>query len=189
MAMVCKGLVLLASMLVSAVLAQEQGDAASTAPSYSTCQRQFLDALIPVGRNASAPMVDLIDPDTPEQDCIKRLCLGDYATCDPIANNANDIPYSDMILVFSDEFNTDGREFGVKARDPRWTAEDIYYFPTQDIEIYKPEQVTTSGSLVSRILCSHDHHNSIFLKYTCRWPCNHHHGKVTKARACHQFAA
>ena len=162
LAMVRMGLVfvLLVSILVSAVLAQEQEDAASTAPSYSTCQRQFLDALIPVGRNASAPMVDLIDPDTPEQDCIKRLCLGDYATCDPIANNANDIPYSDMILVFSDEFNTDGREFGVKARDPRWTAEDIYYFPTQDIEVYKPEQVTTSGALLSasQVLCS-NHHN------------------------------
>lgn len=142
--MALRGLVvvlLCSSLLSVSVLAQEQGATAS----YSACQRQFLDALIPLGRNASAPMVDLIDPDTPEKDCIKKLCLGDYATCDPIANDANSIPYSDMILVFSDEFNTDGREFGVKARDPRWTAEDVYYFPTQDIEVYKPEQVTTSG--------------------------------------------
>lgn len=111
---------------------------------YSLCQQQFLNALVDVGRSASAPMVDLIDPDTPDDACVIKMCLGDYATCDPIAKAPQDIPKSDMILVFSDEFQEEGRKFGVKDKDPRWTAEDIYYFPTQDIEVYKPSQVTTA---------------------------------------------
>ena len=119
---------------------------------YSACQRQFLDALVPNGRNASFPMVELIDRETPDANCIKQLCIGDYATCDPVAREAGQIPYSDLILVFSDEFGQDGRSMGVKANDSRWTAEDIYYFPTQDIEVYKPEQVTTKdGSMQLKI--------------------------------------
>lgn len=29
-----------------------------------------------------------------------------------------------------------------------WTAQDLYYFPTQDQEVYKPEQVTVEGALL-----------------------------------------
>lgn len=124
-------------------------NASSAQPvSYSACQQQFLNALVPVGRNASYTMVELIDRDTPPENCVKKLCIGDYATCDPVAKAANEIPYSDLILVFSDEFNIAGRDLSVLANDSRWTAENMYYFPTQDIEVYKPEQVTTgNGSL------------------------------------------
>lgn len=113
-------------------------------PPPTFCQQQFLDALENVGRNSSYDMVRMIDRDTPDDACTIKMCLGDYASCDPLAKEPQDIEKSDMILVFSDEFNQDGRKFGVKDNDTRWTAEDIYYFPTQDIEVYKPSQVTTA---------------------------------------------
>jgi hypothetical protein len=47
--------------------------------------------------------------------------------------------------VFSDEFNTPSRAFGAGARDPRWTAVDLWYLPTGDEEAYKPDAVTTRG--------------------------------------------
>lgn len=33
----------------------------------------------------------------------------------------------------------------VSARDAVWTAQDLYYFPTKDEEVYKPEQVKVEG--------------------------------------------
>ncbi|ODN74370.1 hypothetical protein L202_06781 [Cryptococcus amylolentus CBS 6039] len=51
-------------------------------------------------------------------------------------------------LVFSDEFNKDGRTF-FPGDDPYWTAVDIHYWPTGDFEWYDPAQITTrDGSLV-----------------------------------------
>ncbi len=40
-------------------------------------------------------------------------------------------------LVFSDEFNTDGRTF-YPGDDPYWEAVDINYWPTGDLEWYDP---------------------------------------------------
>jgi len=45
-------------------------------------------------------------------------------------------------LVFSDEFDEDGRTF-FPGDDPHWEAEDLWYRATEDLEWYKPEQVTT----------------------------------------------
>ncbi|KAJ1977255.1 hypothetical protein H4R33_006254 [Dimargaris cristalligena] len=47
-------------------------------------------------------------------------------------------------LVFSDEFNKDGRTFKA-GEDPHWEAVDLWYWPTMDMEYYKPEQVWTEG--------------------------------------------
>lgn len=47
-------------------------------------------------------------------------------------------------LVFSDEFNVDGRTF-YPGDDPFWEAVDIWYGSTADQEWYDPSQVTTSG--------------------------------------------
>ncbi|KAL8286437.1 hypothetical protein RQP46_004454 [Phenoliferia psychrophenolica] len=50
-------------------------------------------------------------------------------------------------LVFSDEFNTDGRTFW-PGDDPWWEAVDIHYSGTSDLEWYDPDAVTTkSGNL------------------------------------------
>ncbi|KAJ6625637.1 glycoside hydrolase family 16 protein [Mycena sp. CBHHK59/15] len=54
----------------------------------------------------------------------------------------------EMQLVFSDEFNTDGRSF-YPGDDPYWEAVDLHYWATNNLEWYDPEAVTTSnGSLV-----------------------------------------
>ena len=51
-------------------------------------------------------------------------------------------------LVFSDEFNIDGRTF-YPGDDPYWEAVDLHYWPTVDIEWYDPKQITTeNGKLV-----------------------------------------
>ncbi|PFH51289.1 glycoside hydrolase family 16 protein [Amanita thiersii Skay4041] len=55
---------------------------------------------------------------------------------------------SDWILVFSDEFNTDGRTF-YPGDDPYWEAADLHYWATNNLEWYDPAAVTTeNGSLV-----------------------------------------
>ncbi|KAG6897558.1 hypothetical protein C0992_000341 [Termitomyces sp. T32_za158] len=51
-------------------------------------------------------------------------------------------------LVFSDEFNTDGRSF-YPGDDPFWEAVDLHYWPTGDLEWYSPDAITTeNGKLV-----------------------------------------
>lgn len=45
-------------------------------------------------------------------------------------------------LVFSDEFNADGRTF-YPGDDPFWEAMDLWYGATADQEWYDPSQVTT----------------------------------------------
>ncbi|KAJ7085400.1 beta-glucan synthesis-associated [Mycena belliarum] len=52
-----------------------------------------------------------------------------------------------MQLVFSDEFNTDGRSF-YPGDDPYWEAEDLHYWSTNNLEWYDPVAITTAnGSL------------------------------------------
>ncbi|EJF56666.1 glycoside hydrolase family 16 protein [Dichomitus squalens LYAD-421 SS1] len=51
-------------------------------------------------------------------------------------------------LVFSDEFNQDGRTF-YPGDDPFWEAVDLHYWPTVDLEWYDPSTITTqNGKLV-----------------------------------------
>lgn len=51
-------------------------------------------------------------------------------------------------LVFSDEFNTEGRTFW-PGDDAFWEAVDLHYWPTGDLEWYSPDAITTAnGSLV-----------------------------------------
>ncbi|KAF7369039.1 Beta-glucan synthesis-associated protein [Mycena venus] len=53
----------------------------------------------------------------------------------------------EMKLVFSDEFNTDGRSF-YPGDDPYWEAVDLHYWATNNMEWYDPAAVTTAnGSL------------------------------------------
>lgn len=54
---------------------------------------------------------------------------------------------TDYVLVFSDEFNTDGRSF-YPGDDPFWEAVDLHYWQTGDMEWYEPAQITTrNGAL------------------------------------------
>ncbi|KAE8182826.1 hypothetical protein CF335_g8512, partial [Tilletia laevis] len=52
-----------------------------------------------------------------------------------------------MKLVFSDEFNEDGRTF-FEGDDPYWTAVDLHYWGTHDFEWYSPlGAITQDGAL------------------------------------------
>uniref|UniRef100_A0A8H7XY82 GH16 domain-containing protein n=1 Tax=Psilocybe cubensis TaxID=181762 RepID=A0A8H7XY82_PSICU len=70
----------------------------------------------------------LIDLETPKEALIKKSMKDG----------------SDMILVFSDEFNEEGRTF-YPGDDPYWEAEDLHYWATNNLEWYDPEAITTSG--------------------------------------------
>lgn len=75
----------------------------------------------------------VIDPDTPPS-----------AYSKPSWND----PSTSMELVFSDEFNVDGRTF-YPGDDPYWEAVDLHYWETNNLEWYDPAAITTSeGSLV-----------------------------------------
>lgn len=72
----------------------------------------------------------LIDPHTPKSAMTKKAPDG-----------------STLNLVFSDEFNTDGRTF-YPGDDPFFTAVDLWYGVTQDLEWYDPDAVTTNGGVL-----------------------------------------
>lgn len=77
----------------------------------------------------------LIDPDTPQRAKTRK------STFDG----------STLELVFSDEFNQDGRTF-YEGDDPYWTAPNIWYGATKDLEWYDPAAVTTKdGTLQLRM--------------------------------------
>lgn len=73
----------------------------------------------------------LVDDDTPS-DALSRV-------------GADGMTYH---IVFSDEFDRDGRTF-YPGDDPYWEAVDLHYWPTGDVEWYDPAQITTEdGKLV-----------------------------------------
>ncbi|KAF8648187.1 hypothetical protein AX16_006326, partial [Volvariella volvacea WC 439] len=87
------------------------------------------------GINATGQIPDLpgnwalIDKDTPLEAYTRRSWM---------------YPNDEMVLVFSDEFNQDGRSF-YPGDDPYWEAVDLHYWGTNDLEWYDPGSVTTSG--------------------------------------------
>jgi beta-glucanase (GH16 family) len=60
-------------------------------------------------------------------------------------------------LVFSDEFNDNNRTF-YEGDDPYWTAPDIWYGATQDLEWYDPDAVTTFDGTLELRLDEHINH-------------------------------
>lgn len=72
----------------------------------------------------------LIDPDTPES--VKKI---------------TSTGGKEWKLVFSDEFNTDGRTF-YDGDDPYFQAVDIWYGVTQDLEWYDPDAITTKNGVM-----------------------------------------
>ncbi|KAK6459550.1 glucan synthase subunit [Scheffersomyces xylosifermentans] len=82
----------------------------------------------------SAIRTDLVDSDTPESALTTVAMDG-----------------SKWKLVFSDEFNVEGRTF-YEGDDQFFTAPDLHYDATKDLEWYDPDAVTTSnGSLALRM--------------------------------------
>ena len=68
---------------------------------------------------------------------------------------------SQLELVFSDEFNDPGRSF-YPGDDPFWTAQDMWYGSTQDLEWYDPDAVTTADGTLALELDSFTNHNLSF---------------------------
>jgi hypothetical protein len=74
----------------------------------------------------------LIDKDTPQE----------------LHTKVSPVDGRTMQLVFSDEFEVEGRTF-YPGDDPYWEAVDLYYWGTKDLEWYDPGQITTKdGKLV-----------------------------------------
>ncbi|KIJ64320.1 glycoside hydrolase family 16 protein [Hydnomerulius pinastri MD-312] len=82
----------------------------------------------------------LIDVDTPKEALIK-------------ASYQN--PGDQWELVFSDEFNTEGRTF-YPGDDPYWEAPSLHYWGTNDLEWYDPSAVTTKGGALAITLTKED---------------------------------
>ncbi|KAL0958585.1 hypothetical protein HGRIS_013926 [Hohenbuehelia grisea] len=94
-----------------------------------------IDGNIRINATGQAPvlfgMPDLIDKDTPEN-----------------AKTRTGYDGLEYELVFSDEFNVDGRTF-YPGEDPFWEGVDLWYGATNDQEWYDPSQlVTRDGALV-----------------------------------------
>ncbi|RHZ45797.1 SKN1/KRE6 family beta-glucan synthesis-associated protein, partial [Aspergillus thermomutatus] len=86
----------------------------------------------------------LIDPDTPDSAKTKTSADG-----------------KEWKLVFSDEFNTEGRTF-YDGDDPFYQAVDLWYGVTQDLEWYDPDAVTTRDGVLEIRFDSFPNHE---LKY------------------------
>ncbi|ODQ77763.1 glycoside hydrolase family 16 protein [Babjeviella inositovora NRRL Y-12698] len=86
----------------------------------------------------------LVDPDTPTE----------YLT-----RTADD--GSDWNLVFSDEFNAEGRTF-YEGDDQFWYAPDFNYAATKDLEWYDPDAVATANGTLQFTLDAFENHNLMY---------------------------
>jgi beta-glucan synthesis-associated protein KRE6 len=90
------------------------------------------------GINATGQVADfpgnwgLIDKDTPKEAYTKKSYTH---------------PGEELVLVFSDEFNTDNRSF-YPGDDPFWEAVDLHYWGTNDLEWYDATQPYTEGGML-----------------------------------------
>jgi len=83
----------------------------------------------------------LIDPDTPDSAMSKTAKDG-----------------TKMKLVFSDEFNTDGRTF-YDGDDPYFQGVDIWYGVTGDMEWYDPDALSTANGTLNIKFDAFQNHN------------------------------
>jgi len=86
----------------------------------------------------------LIDPDTPQE----AYTHASWA-------NPSGKP---LELVFSDEFNIEGRTF-YPGDDPYWEAVDLHYWATNNLEWYDPMAITTQGGDLVLTLQQKETHN------------------------------
>ncbi|KDQ21152.1 glycoside hydrolase family 16 protein [Botryobasidium botryosum FD-172 SS1] len=84
----------------------------------------------------------MIDPDTPQSAWTK-----------PSLEDG-----SEMTLVFSDEFNVEGRTF-YEGDDPYWEAVDLHYWQTNNLEWYDPVAITTAGGALKITLSKLRNHD------------------------------
>ncbi len=97
------------------------------------------------GQVPDLPLFSLIDADTPAS-ALKRTSAADGKS---------------YHLVFSDEFEQEGRTFW-PGDDPFWEAVDLYYGATGDYEYYSPEAVNTTGGALTITMTQKTTHNLNF---------------------------
>ncbi|SCU95312.1 LADA_0G14884g1_1 [Lachancea dasiensis] len=88
----------------------------------------------------SAIRTSLVDPDTPDDQKTHEALDG-----------------SSWPLVFSDEFNAEGRTF-YDGEDQFWTAVDIHYDATKDLEWYSPDAAITANGTLQLTLDAYKNH-------------------------------
>ncbi|KAI9753628.1 MAG: hypothetical protein M1815_006087 [Lichina confinis] len=86
----------------------------------------------------------LVDPDTPKSAMTRHSIGGEK-----------------LELVFSDEFNEPDRTF-YPGDDPYWTAPDIWYGATRDLEWYDPDAATTADGTLNLRLDRFENHGLEF---------------------------
>jgi beta-glucan synthesis-associated protein KRE6 len=69
---------------------------------------------------------------------------------------------SQLQLVFSDEFELDGRTFW-PGDDPYFEAVDLHYWQTNNLEWYDPKAIVTNGGSLEITMTKQENHN---LNYT-----------------------
>ncbi|KAF8249852.1 beta-glucan synthesis-associated [Wilcoxina mikolae CBS 423.85] len=89
-----------------------------------------------------AVRTSLIDPDTPDYAMTRDSVLGQ----------------GKLKLVFSDEFNREGRTF-YENDDQFWQAADFHYAATNDLEWYDPDAVITQGGTLQIRMDAMPSHN------------------------------
>ncbi|KAJ7487429.1 beta-glucan synthesis-associated protein [Mycena galericulata] len=67
-------------------------------------------------------------------------------------------PGTELQLVFSDEFETDGRTF-YPGDDPYWEAVDLHYWQTNNLEWYDPAAITTNNGALEITLSQKETHD------------------------------
>ncbi|KAJ7120738.1 beta-glucan synthesis-associated protein-domain-containing protein [Mycena crocata] len=67
-------------------------------------------------------------------------------------------PADELQLVFSDEFETDGRTF-YPGDDPYWEAVDLHYWQTNNLEWYDPSAATTKNGALEITLSKKPSHD------------------------------
>lgn len=92
----------------------------------------------------SAIRKSLIDPDTPESAYTRDSKDGDS-----------------WKLVFSDEFNAEGRTF-YPGDDQFWTGPNIHYDATKDLEWYDPDAATTKKGYLELRMDAFENHNLFY---------------------------
>ncbi|KAL1964453.1 hypothetical protein VTN77DRAFT_6879 [Rasamsonia byssochlamydoides] len=110
-------------------------------PTYSICEGDPLcldTGNVPLLKNIRT---GLIDPDTP--DSVKTITATGG---------------KQWQLVFSDEFNTDGRTF-YDGDDPFFQAVDLWYGVTEDLEWYDPDAITTNNGVLEIRFDAFQNHN------------------------------
>ena len=92
----------------------------------------------------SAIRQSLVDPDTPEDALYKTSKDGDK-----------------WVLVFSDEFDVEGRTF-YEGDDQFFTAPDIHYDATKDLEWYDPDASSTANGTLNLRMDAFKNHNLFY---------------------------